>query len=428
MSRQRGSDESVRLGVTGVGSRGGSLLRRCLTMRDVDVVAICDKQAANLDAAEDAFAEADRERPDRFDEHEDLVRDADLDGVIIATPWEEHIPMAITAMEHGVYPGVEVGPASTIDECKSLIETREETGVHCMLLENACYGRSRLCALEMVRDGLFGELIHCRCGYLHDIRPRLVTGKETSLEVRDGIDYRTLHSLNRNGDVYPTHGIGPIAKCLEINRGNRFVSLSATATKSRGLSAWAEKNLDADHPARSYDWEIGDVVMSTITCANGETVLVTHDCSLPRPKSAQYLVQGTEGLWRDESESVYVEDRSPEHEWESYEAYREEYEHPLWERYLDEGVREGHGGSDYLLLRDYIGAVRRTAPPPIDAIDMATWMAITPLSERSIERGGEPVSFPDFTNGEWMTREPTFAFDEPKDGRPPVTTTLDEYA
>jgi predicted dehydrogenase len=329
--------------------------------------------------------------------------------------------MAITAMDHGVYPGVEVGPASTVEECRALVDARRETGVPCMLLENACYGRDMMAVLRMVREGLFGELVHCRCGYLHDIRSRLVTGQARSLDVVDGIDFRTLHSLKRNGDVYPTHGIGPVAKYLGVNRGNRFVSLTATASKSAGLPAWAEANLDADHPAHDHEWAIGDVITTTITCANGETVVVTHDCSLPRPKERNLHVQGTRGLWRDDGGQVYVDGRSPDHEWESIEAYRPEYEHPLWERFEEVGVRGGHGGMDYPTLREYVTAVRHGAPPPIDVFDAATWMAIAPLTERSIARGSEPVAVPDFTNGAWMRRRPTFGFDEPRDGRPPVT-------
>lgn len=426
MSGSAENDGAVSIGFTGVGSRGTSLLERCLTMADVEIPAICDKQEANLDTATAAMVEAGREAPERYDDHEDLVARDDLDGVVVATSWEEHVQMAVTAMEHGVYPGVEVGPASTIEECWTLVDAYRDTGVPCMLLENACYGREKMTVMQMVRDGLFGELVHCTCGYLHDIRPRLVTGKETSLPVVDGIDYRTLHSLKRNGDVYPTHGIGPVAKYLGINRGNRFVSLTATASKSRGLSSWAEANLHEGHPARSYDWAIGDVITTTITCANGETIVVTHDCSLPRPKASQYRVQGTEGLWRGEDDSIYVDERSPPHEWESFDDYRDEYEHPLWKRYREAGIREGHGGNDFLTLRDYVTAVRRSAPPSIDVFDMAAWMAIAPLSEKSIALGGDAVEFPDFTGGDWMGREPTFGFDEPREGRLPISEILDE--
>jgi len=253
MTRTDPGESPVELGFTGVGSRGESLLRHCLRMDDVTVRASCDVQDERLQVAADRAEEAGEPTPVRYGDHESMLAEEDLDGVVIATPWRHHIPMSIEAMEAGVTPAMEVGPASSVEQCRDLVQTSEETGQHCMLLENACYGRDRMAVLQMVRQGLFGELIHCQCGYLHDIRPRLVAGKETSVPERGPTDYRSLHSQKRNGDVYPTHGIGPISKFLGVHRGNRFVSLTSTATKSRGLQRWAEGNLDEDHPARDAD-------------------------------------------------------------------------------------------------------------------------------------------------------------------------------
>lgn len=288
-----------------------------------------------------------------------------------------------------------------------------------MLLENCCYYRDVMAVLSMVRQGVFGELIHCRCGYGHDLRGHINTGSDTALDRAEGRNYRGVQNEKRNGDLYPTHGVGPMAKCLEINRGNRFVSLTSTASKSRGLADWAEKNLEPDHPSHDVKWSIGDVVTTVLRCANGETLVVTHDVSLPRPYSNMYHVQGTNGLWRRTFESIggegletesaiYLEERSPGHEWESFEAYQGEYDHPVWEAYLDEGVKTGHGGLDYLVLRDYVTSVQDDERPPIDVYDAAAWMAITPLSEQSVALGGEPVSVPDFTDGAWMSNDPVF--------------------
>jgi predicted dehydrogenase len=402
---------SVRLGFTGVGGRGGNLLEQCLRMDDVAVPAVCDGQERHRTDAAETVEESGRPAPATHERHGDLVARDDLDGVVVATPWRHHIPMAVTAMEAGLDAAIEVGPASSVEECRELVRARERTGNHCMLLENCCYYRDCMAVLRMVREGVFGEVVRCEGGYCHDLRERLVTGKETGVEDESGLDFRGVNHEKRNGDLYPTHSVGPMAKCLNINRGNRFVSLTAAATKTAGLADWADEHLEEDHPGRDVDWRNGDVVTTTLTCANGETLTLTHDVSLPRPYSNRYLVQGTDGVWQRETESVHVEGRSPGHEWEPFEGYQEEYEHPRWEQYLEEGVEEGHGGIDHLALRDYVESVRTGERPPVDAYDAATWMAITPLSERALERGGA-TDVPDFTDGAWLDDEPTFGVED----------------
>ncbi len=419
---ERQADRAVRLGFTGVGGRGAHLLERCLDMADVAVPAVCDVQDRHRRQARDAVADTGRPEPTTYEDHEQLVQRDDLDGVVVATPWEKHISMAVTAMEAGKFVGLEVGPANSVEECWDLVRTAEATGSHCMLLENCCYYRDCMAVLRMVREGVFGELVHCRCGYGHDLRAQITTGNGSAQERQDGFDYRGVHNQNRNGDLYPTHSVGPMAKCLEVNAGNRFVSLTSTASKSRGFDDWTAEHLDEDHPSRDTEWSVGDIVTTTLKCANGETVVVTHDVSLPRPYSNMYTVQGTGGIWKRTFESIgggdgpgltvesaaHVEGRSPGHEWESFDAYQSEYEHPLWESYLEMGRKSGHGGIDHLVLRDFVTSVERDERPPIDVYDAATWMAITPLSERSVASGNDPVPVPDFTNGAWMNEDPAF--------------------
>ncbi len=402
------ADETVRLGFTGVGKRGQSLLARCAEMDDVSIEAICDVQERHLDNVEESLVADGRPAPTRYQDHERMLAGEALDGVIIASSWRLHIPMAIQAMEAGAWAAMEVGPASSVEECWDLVKTSERTGQHCMLLENACFGRDRMAVLNMVRAGLLGELLHAQCGYLHDIRPELHGFRESRMAEREGMGYRTLHFLKRNADVYPTHGIGPIAKYMGVNRGNRFMSLTSTATKARGLERWAQRELDEDAPTAGQDWAIGDIVTSVLRCANGETIIINHDCSSPRPKSGMMMVQGTDGLWNNDQEGIHVEDRSPEHEWEPFEEYRDEFEHAVWAEYQDEGVRRGHGGTDYLVMRSFVQSIAQDVRPPVDVYDAAAWMAISPLSEESIERGSDSVTFPDFTNGRWLTDQPTF--------------------
>jgi len=295
-----------------------------------------------------------------------------------------------------------------------------------MFLENANYDRSLLAILNMVRQGVFGELLHCHCGYLHDLR---------GVKFNDGVEYdyvpgrplkfghdayaeaqwRGLHSLRRNGDLYPTHGIGPVAKILDIHNGNRFTSLSAFATKARGLKKYVEDYGGVDHPLAKAQWNCGDVVTTTILCANGETVIVTHDCNNPRPHDGNYFVQGTKGLWHDNFKSIYIENQTAEKDkYEADESWVNKYNHKYWREEGEKAAGAGHGGIDYMVLNDFYHAVKNKIPASIDVYDAAAWSAISALSEMSIATGNSSVEFPDFTRGNWIKfrKEKVFAPDE----------------
>jgi len=273
------------------------------------------------------------------------------------------------------------------------------------MLENCCYNREEMTVLNMVKKGLFGELVHCEGGYRHDLRDEVALGNVNR-------HYRLKNYKHRNGDVYPTHEIGPIAKYLDINRGNRFISLTSTASKSVGIPQWIKDNKGEDFENANFKFALGDVVTTVIKCAHGETITLYHDTSLPRPYSRANLVQGTKGIWSEDKHAIYIEGLSPKgnnwwgHEWDDIENYYEKFEHPLWKEYRSEGVRAGHGGMDYLVQRAFITSVMNQTNTPIDVYDTATWMAITPLSEDSISCGSMPMPIPDFTNGKWLDREP----------------------
>jgi len=409
-------DRKVRIGFIGVGGQGTGLLKMCLSMQDVEVPAICDIDKDALLRAQSLVEKSGRKRPEGYSKDEEdfrnMVLREDMDGVIIATPWMWHTPMAVATMEAGKYCAPEVWGASSIEECWELIEASEKTGMPCMMLENHCYDRNNMAVLRMVREGLFGELSHCQCGYCHDLRGvKFRPGVEFGIEAEGEARWRTQHSLKRNGDLYPTHGLGPIANCVDDNRGNRMVSLTSTATKSRGLHEYIVNTAGEDHPNAEIDWSLGDVVTTVIKCQNGETIIINHDTNLPRPYSNMYTVQGTGGLWMEHrglTNSVYLEGKSPEHQWESLEQYLPDYEHPLWKKFLNDGVRGGHGGAGYLKTRAFIECVKRKIPTPIDVYDTAAWIVVTPLSEQSIALGCAPVEFPDFTKGHWMTNKPIF--------------------
>jgi len=394
-----GEKTRVGLGVIGLGHRGISLLRNLLEMEDVDVPAVCDLYEDRMRQGVELVEASGRRKPEGYQDYKELLSRDDIDAVIIPSSWTSHAEIAIAAMKAGKYAAPEVGGVNSLEECWELVRTSEQTGMPCMLLENCCYGRHEMTVLNMVKQGLFGELIHCQCGYEHDLREEVARGIENR-------HYRIHHYLRRNGEVYPTHGLGPIAKCLGINRGNRFMTLTSMASKARGLREWIVNRLGEEHPLARADFALGDIVTTMIKCANGETILLVHDTTLPRPYSRGQRVQGTRGIWMEDNNSIYIEGRSPGHKWEPFDNYWEEFEHPLWKEYRKLGVRRGHGGMDYLVLRAFVESVKQRTDTPIDVYDTAAWMAVTVLSEQSVALGGQPVAFPDFTNGKWINRAP----------------------
>jgi hypothetical protein len=390
---------NIRLGVIGLGKRGTGWLGLLNQMDDVDIVALCEVYEDRLAAGAELVAASGRPKPAVYSSYRDLLEQSDCEAVLITTSWTSHVEIAVAAMEAGKKVGMEVGGAVSLEECWLLVRTAESTGVPCMMLENCCYGRHEMAVLNMVKQGLFGELIHCQGGYEHDLRDEIALGDETR-------HYRLEQYLHRNGELYPTHEIGPIAKYLDIHRGNRFMTLVSMSSKARGLREWIVDRYGENHPKAKWEFMQGDIVTTMIRCARGETILLIHDTTLPRPYSRGGRVQGTKGLWMEDNQSIYLEGKSPAHTWEPFEPYLEQYEHPLWRHYRSIGVRGGHDGMDYLVMRAWIESVRNQTPPPIDVYDAAAWMAITALSEQSIALGGAPVAFPDFTNGGWMDRTP----------------------
>jgi len=390
--------ETIALGVIGLGGRGIGLSEILLEMEDVKIVAVCDILEDRVESAIEHFESLGKLRPRGYTDYKELLTCDDIQAVIIATSWTTHSMIAIDAMKAGKCVGSEVGGASSLQECWDLVRTHEETGVPCMMLENCCYGRNEMAILNMIKQGVFGELIHCQCGYEHDLRDEVALGMENR-------HYRIHNYKNRNGDIYPTHGLGPTSKYLNINRGNRFLTLTSVASKARGVHDWIIRHLGTEHPLASVEFNQGDIVTTMLKCAHGETIVMIHDTTLPRPYSRAGRVQGTKGIWMEDNNSIYIEGRSPEHEWESFDVYLAEYEHPLWKEYIKEGVRGSHGGMDYLCLRAFVESIRDNTPMPINVYDMATWMAVTPLSEQSVAEGGHIMPFPDFTNGKWINTE-----------------------
>jgi predicted dehydrogenase len=412
-------DKKVKIGFIGVGGRGRSHLGNLLNRTDVIVPAICDPDPDAIGRTLKMINDAGYEKPETYVENERsylkmLARD-DLDGVIIATPWLWHTRMTVDAMKAGKYAGVEVSAANTMEECWDMVNTHEATGVHTMILENVCYRRDVMAVLNMVRQDVFGELVHARCGYRHDLRgvkfdPGVSFGEGSHGEAR----WRTQHSLHRNADLYPTHGVGPIATMMDINRGNRFESLTSHSSKSRGLHDYIVNHPEGgkEHPNAKIKWELGDVVTTQINTAKGETILVTHDTNLPRPYSLNFEVQGVKGItdFDYHTRRIYIEGTSKPHTWEDMEdGWLEKYDHPLWKRFGEYAVGSGHGGMDFFVDHAFVESVKRKVSPPLDVYDAAAWSAITPLSEQSLAEGNALQYFPDFTRGKWINNKPLFA-------------------
>ena len=391
----------AKLGVIGLGPRGLNLMRTMTSIEEIEITAICDTYPETFEKAFQIFDEANLKRPDTYTDYNEMLGRQDIEGVIIATHWITHIPLAIACMKAGKYAGVEVGGAASIEECWQLVRVYEETGVPCMLLENCCYGKYEMMVLNMIKKGIFGEVVHCECGYGHDLRKHLVGQYPPN--------NRLYNNMHRNGDLYPTHGVGPIAKMLNINRGNRFVSLTSMASKAVGLRDWIKKNKEPGYELANYDFVAGDVVQTLIKCAHGETVLVTHNVTLPRPYSRFNVVQGTNAIYMEERKAIYIDGKGEEEIWEPIDNYYEEYAHPLWKKFEQSGVKGGHGGMDHLLLKAFADSIINKTNTPIDVYDTVTWMAITVLSEESVNKGSSSVAFPDFTNGKWIIRSDKIA-------------------
>lgn len=415
-------DTKLRMGFIGVGFRGQGHLARALERNDIEVIALCDIQQRMMDMALGRVAKSGKAKPQIIMDgplgYKKLLENKDIDAVIISTPWEWHFRQCLDGLNAKKYVGCEVNVALTIDECWELVHASERTGMPLMMLENVCYRRDVMAVLNMVRQNIFGELIHMQAGYQHDLRgvkfndgkDPLGPGAEFGEKAFSEAQWRTLHSVHRDGDLYPTHGLGPVSMMLNINRGNRFTQLSSYSTKSRGLHEYIVKTGGENHPNAKVNFRLGDVVTTMIKTSNQETILLQHDTNLPRPYSLGFRVQGTNGLWMDVNQSIFIEGQSKEHgRWEDAKSWLEKYDHPLWKKYAGDAAGAGHGGMDWFVFNAFVEAAKQKVQTPQDVYDAVTWSAVSPLSETSIAQGGATVEFPDFTHGQWMYRKNDFA-------------------
>ncbi len=392
-------DEKVRIGIVGVGSRGTALLNILLKIPGVEIPAVSDFSDSAVKNAQNIIESATGKPPDTYSDWRNLCDRDDLNAVVIATHWEWHAKIAIAGMQAGKYVGIEVPACVTIEECHELVRTSESTGMPCMMLENVNYSRNALAITRMAQEGVFGELIHAEAGYQHDCRYLAFT--------EDGqLTWRGRFFAERNGNQYPTHAIGPIAWWININRGDRFVRLTSISSKSRGLKEYAQVKFGPNHPLAMLDYAQGDVNTTILETANGVTVTLYFDVCSPRPYDLIFRLQGTKGICEGAANRIHLEGVSATDEWEPLSPYLEKYDHPLWKSLETQALTNGgHGGCDYIVMHEFVKAVRNRTQTPQDVYDAATWSAIIPLSFESVKIG-MPVEFPDFTSGRWKTTPP----------------------
>jgi Glycosyl hydrolase 109, C-terminal domain/Oxidoreductase family, NAD-binding Rossmann fold len=395
--------DHVRVGFVGVGGMGTNHLENYLALDGVTVAAVCDIDQSHAERARKKIVDAGQPEPKLYTrgerDFERMCDEQELDLVFTATPWEWHVPVMLAALKSGKHAATEVPAAYRVDDCWALVEAAEKYSKHAVMMENCCYDRREMLTLMLVRKGLFGDLLHAECGYLHDLRSIKFSKEGEGL-------WRRAHAITRNGNLYPTHGLGPVAQCLDINRGNQFDYLVSMSSPSRGLKLYAEEHLPADDPRRKEVYKLGDVNVTLIRTVKGQTIYLAHNCDDPRPYSRLHKVQGTRGLIEGWPDRIHIEGRSPNEEWETLDKYYEEFEHPLWKSERVKKATRGHGGMDFLEDFRFIECLRTGQPADMNVYDAASLSVICELTERSVADRSRPQDVPDFTRGQWKTTEP----------------------
>lgn len=403
--------EKFKMGIIGLGGRGTSLMKdTILDCGKADVTIVCDVYEDRTEEAAKIVYEKTGKRPEQTKDYQKVLDKNKVDCVLITTSWQTHIPIAIDVVRAGIPLALEVGNAYSVQQCWDLVRAWEETKSPFMFMENCNFGRYEMMALNMKNLGVFGEIIHCAGGYHHWLAEEICFGRENR-------HYRLDNYLKRNCENYPTHELGPIARMLDINYGNRMMTLSSVASKSVALNDYVSVKKSDDEVLKNSRFNQGDVVTTTIKCANGETIVLTLDTNAPGFYNRGFTVIGTKARYDEISNSLFLandEDLKKEFDWRKTELnnvdtkYIEKYEHPVWKKYQEDGVQGTHDGMDWLEFNEFFDRLAEGKDHSIDVYDAASWMAIGCLSEQSIAMGGAPVAIPDFTDGKWMTRKANY--------------------
>ncbi|MFC7304139.1 Gfo/Idh/MocA family protein [Streptomyces monticola] len=415
--------KTVRVGVIGLGNRGGPMCEGWSIIPGCTVTAVCDIRADRVKRTADQLVAKGKPRPAELggsdESYAQLLRRDDIDLVYIATPWEFHYRQAKDALEAGKHVIVELPIATELDELWDLVDTSERTRRHLILSENCSYGRNELAMLRMAHEGLFGDVTNGHGGYLHDLRELLFSDTYYT------DSWRRLWHTRSTASFYPMHGLAPIAAAMDINRGDRMTVLRATATEPRGLADYRERFIPKSHPSWKETYINGDLVTCLIDTDKGRVIRAEHDVSSPRPYSRINTLAGSRGIFEDyagvnatDGGRVYLEPDHSGHAWQPFDTYGKEFDHWIWKEIGDDAENGGHGGMDYVLQWRTVQLMRAGLVPDIDVYDSATWCSPVPLSVKSLAAGGRPVEMPDFTRGSWVNQRP--GLDSRKSEMPPV--------
>ncbi len=393
--------DKVRIGIVGVGERGKSMIHDMNGIEHLEITALCDNVKANAEQGKAMLEKAGKPTPAMYTDgdyaFEKMCQRDDIDFVYSPTPWEWHAPVGLAAMNNGKHVGLEVPMATTMKDLWKLVDTSERTRKHCIMMENCCYDFNELMILNMVRDGAFGEITHGEAAYIHDLR--VIMNENRS----EGLWRRAWHT-RQNGNLYPTHGLGPVSNYMNINRGDRLDHMVSMSSPARSLAAFREKTVPKDSPKWKENYINGDMSTSIIKTAKGLTIMVQHDTSTPRPYDRLNMIQGTKGVFRDYPPRIMIDGQPEAHRYTSIEKYKEKYTHWLWQKLGTVARNAGHGGMDYLMSWRLVQCFREGLPYDMDVYDGAAWSAPFPLSAESIAKNGSSVKIPDFTRGKWQEK------------------------
>ncbi len=395
--------KQVKVGIIGLGNRGEEHVRllNAVGLEKTKIVAICDVREPIAEKNRAFLKENGGQQPTvyagKLDAWKELCQRDDIDLITIATPWEDHVTMALYAMQHGKHVALEVPAAYTIEDCWKLVNTAEETQRNCIMLENVCYGEEELWLLNMAESGVFGTLTYAECAYIHDLR-ELLFSKTYYYNM-----WRIRHNQERDGNLYPTHGLGPVAQYMGIDHGDRFGYLVSMSSLQTGMDEFA-KTVEADNEFYSKSGFVhGDMNNTLIKTHKGRSILLQHDVVTGRPYNRINMLAGTKAFHKGYPSQISVSGKG--HGFlkeEEYKEFKERFAHPLWKKLEAEAAKNGgHGGMDFVMLYRLIDCLNKGIPLDMDVYDAASWSVVTPLSELSVQLGSVPVKFPDFTRGYW---------------------------
>ena len=391
---------TVRIAIVGTGLRGRSIVRELLALEGVEITALADVVPEKAQRAAAMVTAAGRKAPALYTDgerhFERLVERPDIDFVYTATPWHWHTPVMLAALRAGKHCGSEVPIALTVDDCWALVDASERAQRHCLLMENCCYGNSELTVLRMVREGVFGTLLHAEAAYLHDLRAILFENRD------EGLWRRGPHT-ERDTNLYPTHGLGPVSQYLGIHRGDRFDFVVSMSSREAGLTEWRAQTEPKASPKWNEVYRTGDMNTSLIRTVQGRTILLQHDVVNPRPYSRLNNLQGSKAVFNDYPPRLYIDGAPGGERWTPLSEFKARYEHPLWTKVGELAKQGGHGGMDFVMMYRLVQCLRDGLVPDFDVYDAVAWSVPYALCEQSIRGGSAPVKFPDFTQGAWRT-------------------------